>query len=319
MNWKTIDNPLFVFEQNDAFAKFHFSFATKCPPAQLFHYTSSDSLLAIINSQCMLATERSCLNDPQEFQWGLDAFQEHLNSERSKRFPADVIEQARIALAEKAQDDLRLFVLSLSANPDLLSQWRAYATEGTGFAVGLDGGVLRDRAGFGEYVLRNIDPNRLPKDCVFSYHLLPVVYERHLQQEMLDGFLDAASVFWKSKDRHDQASQKVFRLLFQHRANELLISLKNPGYKEEREWRMVATVHKNSETIQYRNGRFGITPYVRFNLSRRDDLPEFRLPITTLWAGPNSPAKRNARGINMLLESKGLGIALLFSEIEYRT
>jgi len=319
MSWKTIDNPLFVIERNDTFAKFHFGFATKSPPAELFHYTSSDSFLAIINSQCMLATERSYLNDPQEFGWGFDALRALLSSERSK-YSADFLEQSQTALSEKAQDDLRLFVLSLSANPDLLSQWRAYAAEGTGLAIGLDGAALRDRAGFGETVLGDIDLDNLPSDFVFCYHLLPVVYERSQQEEVLDGFLAAAHAFWMGiEDQRDHALQQVFRMLFQHRAKELLISLKNPGYREECEWRIVATVHKNSKKIQYRNRRFGITPYVRLNLSRRADLPQFSLPITRLWAGPNSPAKRTPRGLEMLCESKGLQVPLAFSEIEYRT
>jgi hypothetical protein len=319
MSWKTIDNPLFVFERNDTFAKFHLDLATKSPPAELFHYTSGDSFLAIINSQCMLATERSYLNDPQEFEWGFGAIRARLSSTRSKYF-AHFLEQSQTALSEKAQDDLRLFVLSLSANPDLLSQWRAYAGEGTGFAVGLDGAALRDRAGFGETVLRDIDLDKLPNDFVYCYHLLPVVYERSQQEEVLDGFLDAAHAFWaRIEDQQHHESQYVFRKLFQHRAKELLISLKNPGYKEECEWRIVATTHKSSKKIQYRNGRFGITPYVTLNLSRRADLPQFSLPVTTLWAGPNSPAKHNKRGLEMLCENKGLKVPLLFSKTEYRT
>jgi hypothetical protein len=147
-----------------------------------------------------------------------------------------------------------------------------------------------------------------------------VIYEKSKQQEVLDGFLDAAHAFWMGiEDQRDKASQQVFRMLFQHRLKELLISLKNPGYKEECEWRIVATAHKKSGKIKYRNGRFGITPYVTVNLSRRDELPRFSLPITKIWAGPNSPTKRNSRGVEMLCESRGLQVSLLFSEIEYRT
>ena len=107
-------------------------------------------------------------------------------------------------------------------------------------------------------------------------------------------------------------------LVFRYRAKELLISFKNPGYKEECEWRIVATVHKKSEKIHYRNGRFGITPYVKLNLSRRDDLPSFNLPLTALWVGPNSPTKKNTRGVEMLLESKGVEVELLYSNTDYR-
>jgi transporter family protein len=109
MSWKTIENPLLLFERNDAFARFHVDIASKAPPAELYHYTTSSSLLSIVNSQYMLATERSYVNDPEEFQWGLKAFQGFLD-ERGSKYAADFREQAQIALSDKAQDDLRLFL-----------------------------------------------------------------------------------------------------------------------------------------------------------------------------------------------------------------
>jgi hypothetical protein len=146
--WKTIDNPLFVFGEQDLFAKFHYEFAMQSPPRELFHYTSAESMLAIIKSQCMFATERSFLNDPQEFQWGISAFRDRILTKIAGSYSIDFIRQVEQALESKLSDDRRLFVLSLSANPDLLSQWRAYGDDGEGFALGFDGGVLRDRAGF---------------------------------------------------------------------------------------------------------------------------------------------------------------------------
>lgn len=183
--------------------------------------------------------------------------------------------------------------------------------------------MLRDRSGFGEHVLRDIDLDAMPRDFVYCFHLLPVIYEKPVQTELVTSFIHAAHSYWMiAEDPGDPSFQQLFRLTFRHRIKEILISCKNPGYKEESEWRIVATVHKvhkKSEKIEYRNGRFGITPYVRLNLSRRADLPNRKLPITTIWTGPNSPAKRNPRGLEMLLESKSIEAQLLFSEIDYRT
>jgi len=319
MNWKTIDNPLFLFEQDDEFAKFHFDFATKSPPSELFHYTTVDSFLTIINSKHMLATERSFLNDPQEFEWGLRAFNEHINAASAHQYSSGFIEQVRVALQDKAQDDLRLFVLSLSAKPDLLSQWRAYTGDGCGVAVGFSGSTLRDRAGFGEHVLRDINLDNMPKNFVYCYHLLPVIYEKKAQTELFMNFIHASYSFWAgAEDPSDVSFNELFKLVFRHRVKELLISFKSPSYKEESEWRVVATVHKNSEKIEYRNSQFGITPYVKLNLSHRDDLPNLKLPITTIWAGPNSPVKRNTLGLEMLFESKSINAQIKFSEINYR-
>lgn len=320
MSWKTIENPLWQFEANDEFAKFHASFANKSPPPELFHYTSGDALLVIINSQIMFATESSFLNDPQEVQWGIHVFQEYIDAINANQYPADFIEQIRKAMQEKTLDSLRFFVLSLSANPDLLSQWRAYASNGEGFAVGLDGPALYDRSGFGEHVLQHINLDAMPREFVYCFHLLPVIYEKKHQMDLIANFIDAAYSFWaNAEDLSDPNFLKLFRMLILHRIGVLLISFKNPGYLEESEWRIVAMVHKKSGKIEYRNGRFGITPYVKLNLSPRSDLPNLSLPITTMWVGPNSQAKQNKLGIEMICKSKTIESRLKFSQIDYRT
>jgi len=318
--WKDIENPLFLFEYGDKFAKFHFDFATKCPPKELFHYTSDAALLAILDSQCMLATERTYLNDCEEFEWGFNSFQEHLNSGSGQSYSEDFVNQVKTALNEKPNDTLRHFIVSLSANPNLLSQWIAYAENGKGVAIGLNGNTLRDRSGFGEHIVRDIDLANMPKDFCFCYHLLPVIYEQRAQKETVVEFLAAANTFWmQCEERNHPDVQTFFRPVFQHRVKELLISFKNPAFKEESEWRIVTTIHKDSKKILYRNGRFGITPYVKLNLSPRSILPNRKLDLTSLRVGPDSVANRNRRGLEMLLASKNIDIDLTFSGNGYRS
>ena len=62
-----------MFEERDEFAKLHLEFVNSTPPEELFHYTSGKSCLAILNSQFLLASERSFLNDSQEFIWVKEA------------------------------------------------------------------------------------------------------------------------------------------------------------------------------------------------------------------------------------------------------
>lgn len=320
MCWKTLENPLFLFEKDDDFAKFHFDFATRIPPNELYHYTSGQSFVSIINSQYLFATERSFLNDPNEFEWGLNEINSIINNLNDNQYSSNFIEQIKLSLMEKQQDNLRLFVLSLSANSDLLSQWRAYAEDGKGFAIGLDGKVLRDRSGFGENVLRDIDVNKYPNEFVYTYHLLQVIYNKFDQKTILNKFVEFAYKFWnKIEDKNDNDALLFFRLMVEHRLKEILISLKNPGYQEEQEWRIVTTLHKNSNKIKYRYGKFGITPYVLINLSSRDILPIAKLPISSILLGPKSLEIKNRRGLEMFLESKNFNINICYSNIEYRS
>lgn len=317
MTWRTIENPLFVFEQNDLFADFHLAFASKQPPNQLFHYTTSFSFLDIINSQCMFATERSYLNDPQEFNWGVGVFRDLLDAFENSQYPKKFIQGIRKALEGKAIEDMRLFILSLSANPDLLSQWRAYSDNGRGFSIGFNGISLRDRAGFSEQVLQNIDLENYLDDFVYSYHLLPVIYSSDDQNNLIQDFVRVAFTYWQSiEDIDEPHSYHLFLMMCAYRAKELLISFKSPAYSEEQEWRIVATVHKNNWKIKYRESKYGITPYVKLNLTIRESFPKLILPITEINVGPNSPSKQNKLGIKMFCDK--MGIPVSYSNIDYR-
>jgi hypothetical protein len=320
MSWKTIENAFFLFEQNDELAKLHFEIAGKKPPKELFHYTSSEGLMAMIESQFVYATERSFLNDPREFKWGAELFGEFIEKTVNQNYPKDLISLLRDALRGKIDDDLRLFVFSLSANPDLLSQWRAYASDAAGFALGFDGQTLRERSGFGEQVLKKFDLEKMQSGFCYCYHLLPVIYEKHEQLEVIQRFFTAAANFWNQfEDQKDFSSRQLFRMLVQHRMKEFIISFKNPGFKEESEWRIVVTVHKANPDIKFRNGRFGITPYVKLNLSPYNVLPDLKLKLSSIWVGPRSPAIQNRRGLEMFLASKKIDVGICFSETDYRS
>jgi hypothetical protein len=138
MSWKDFENPLFIFEPGDQFAKFHLDFTAKRPPKELFHYTTDEALIPILDSQLFYATERTCLNGGQEFTWGFNSFRNLLKEKAPKAFAHDFIDSVLTAIEGKTGDDLRHFIVSLSAKPDLLSQWRAYAANGKGYALGLN-------------------------------------------------------------------------------------------------------------------------------------------------------------------------------------
>lgn len=315
-----MENPLLLFDKHDPFTKFHFEHLSRTPPPKLYHYTSGEALIGIIETQYFYATERSYLNDPQEFYWGLDSLRKTLNVNAVNKFSSGYVEQMNIVLDELDTDRLRLFVLSLSANPDLLSQWRAYADDGRGVAIGLDGKVLRERAGFDEFIWEGASLDAMPKEFCFTYHLMPVIYDKASQTDTIIEFLDAAHSFWLSLNSEDLKELQILRLFkhfFQYRVKELLLSFKNPGYKEECEWRIVTAVQTGNEKIKYRYGNFGITPFVRINMTPKIELPSLKLPIPEIRIGPNSPIKKNPLGIEMLCGTRN--IALEYSDIDYRT
>jgi hypothetical protein len=154
VNWIQIKNPLFASGPDDCLAKFQFEYTNLSPPEELFHYTSEENLINIVRFGSLWATE--C--DEAELRAGIRVFRDEVKCFNDKLF----VELVDSALDKWNNNSYMYFVVSLSENGDLLSQWRAYASNGTGCAIALDGKSIRGRAGFGEFV--GLDASNLPKE-----------------------------------------------------------------------------------------------------------------------------------------------------------
>jgi hypothetical protein len=99
-----------------------------------YHYCGADAFAAMIRSRTIWHTAFSALNDATERKWGFAQFREAANKLR-KGCGADFIDQIT-EIVSLTQDHSVAMISSYSLNGDLLSQWRAYADDGRGFAIG---------------------------------------------------------------------------------------------------------------------------------------------------------------------------------------
>lgn len=83
------------------------------------------------------------------------------------------MEPLRTALTNNAARE-RLYVCSLSAVRDSISQWQRYGADGKGYCVGLSGDVYRDFA-YNDVMLR------------------PIIYDFEEQRRLLEQTLDATA------------------------------------------------------------------------------------------------------------------------------
>ncbi len=115
------------------------------PPPILYHYTNDVGLRGILESGKLWLTDILSLNDPSELSHGLQLAVSILK-ERAENGPAE----SRI-FANDFQEVIRLgniqrsgnyFISCFSALGDDLGQWRAYADNGRGYALGFDAQAL---------------------------------------------------------------------------------------------------------------------------------------------------------------------------------
>jgi hypothetical protein len=119
-------------------------------PSTLFHYTNAAGLTGIVASGRLRLSDIFNLNDPSEMrhgvQFALRALQEAAagGHRGAKLFVWKFSEQ----LTGDIEGVSRQFVACFSPRGDDLSQWRAYADNGKGYALGFDGPRLE--AAFGK-------------------------------------------------------------------------------------------------------------------------------------------------------------------------
>lgn len=109
----------------------------------LYHYCSASTFQAIASSGTIRFSDINMLNDESECRWGYSIFEEaatRLINRVGVQKAAPTIDISFIDEIDKIISPIQLvahpFIACFSLEPDLLGQWRAYADDGRGFAVG---------------------------------------------------------------------------------------------------------------------------------------------------------------------------------------
>lgn len=97
----------------------------------IYHYTSLDNFLKIIESKQLYLFNAFNMNDNLEVNWI-----NHLIDEEFKKFQEPELFTKTIELYNL--NNTTPYLCCFSYDGDLLSQWRAYADDGCGIAIGFD-------------------------------------------------------------------------------------------------------------------------------------------------------------------------------------
>jgi hypothetical protein len=211
---------------------------------------------------------------------------ERLRSEFRSNWSADVVCDIVKALAE-SPDCPDTFVTSFCFEGDNLGQWRGYSDGGQGFAIGFD----RDR-------LASVGRPR-------GYSLARLQYEKAEQEEQLESAVrDAIPILadW-SENRDTAPSASMQLLLLGYGFLFAMLSVKNPYFRDEREWRLVRVVLPQ-EPVNRGTRMRGTIPVPYEVVSLVDE--NGRIPIHEVVIGPLAPPEWSEQNVRRLLEESGL-------------
>jgi hypothetical protein len=195
------------------------------------------------------ATDVRFLNDNREFRVARDVAVERLKTRIGMSSEGDrACLQTFLAIAEN-NPPLTVFAFSLSAIGDLLSQWRGYCGDSPGFALGFTfAAVTRLAANEGFVVAPCVyDP---AEQALIIDTLIDDLLEKHATDRRTGGHSDPARAFY-------------------HALMELSPLFKDPGFSEEREWRVVSGLKGCGFTdsrFGWRPSRSGPRPYLALNI-----------------------------------------------------
>lgn len=283
-------------------------------PETLYHYTSAEGLTGILQTGELWATNVLYLNDAAEFVDPIDTLKTVLEEE-CKDLPdllGFLIRSLIPAYLEESPIDY--FAVCFCEDGDLLSQWRAYGTRGTGYSVGFATAALVELTSSPASVLQKIEYDARGKAEVISARVS--VVKRVLEP------IASKLAFGNSEDLRIVGDffSKI-AVLFTPK----LAFMKHPTFAEEREWRLVIqqprSIHGSRPPgclpVRFRVADGKISPYVSLVWNQRQS--DTRGAVAEIRHGPISEPALAQRVLADLLAECGLrGVTVSGSGIPLR-
>lgn len=300
----------------------------------VYHYCSVDVFTQIISDKKIRLSDITKSNDSMEILWITkyikEIFDEEFNKETSntryfnegyqKDAFSELVEHYSNEFFKAEQRIYSYMVCCFSEEGDLLSQWRGYSDDASGFSIGFDANAL---ATFG---------NPLAEDSISSdiFDFNKVIYDvskqkariRECAKQLISELKPLSKV---TSGDIKQQSMKAFNQCF-FKLFKWSIFMKNPFFKEEKEWRIcyctdLRSNYKSSNikmedelslsNIAYYSRNNDVVPYIDLFF---DDLPNSI--IKKIVIGPKCRASKD--GIKSFLENNGIDCDVVKSNGTYR-
>jgi hypothetical protein len=201
------------------------------PPDILYHYTDALGLESILKNRSLWFSDIFSMNDPSEIAHGIKIAQTQLTTLLTEGLSSEKAEILSSKFFLKALEGIKniahFFVCCFSKEMDDLGQWRAYANDGQGYALGFDGKALDSYFSNG-----NKHHNSFP----IHYDEAKLASE---QKGLANLFLKHLSN--KNSDLNDTRLNYDDRLMYIVHVLILSLPHKHWGYKNESEFRFMQT------------------------------------------------------------------------------
>ncbi len=279
-------------------------------PDVIHHYTDTNGLLGIINSNMLWASNAAYLNDEKEIEYAASVARGALETVLDGR-GYDLTENDNAAVAKLSVEQtldavhsaIESYVVCFCRSGDLLSQWRGYGTVGGSFAIGFDTKAL------GRRFSQSNPPFRLVK----------VEYDPTRQIQLIEWLVgqwfdfvitnDVCNIPPAGTPETPISAEVLMQSIFPLLLGNIAASLKHPSFAEEDEYRLLYNIfsYRNDQErsllpLKFRNKGGLVVPYVEF-AQRNEEYAMTRLPIGSIRSGPHPYPQLAKSGAQKFLEN----------------
>ena len=268
-------------------------------PHALYHYTSTHSAHAIIESSSLSMFNVLTSNDEQELKDAINLVAERIEERRDQlKMPAKALSVFTHEVSGWA-DFLEFYAVSFAGREEEfygndLEMWRGYGDDGNGCAL----------------IFKTETMPGIAKKC--DSLLLPVFYDRDTKLDILDEALGlVCATYNKGKDlgfdEDDLEQRFVTNLAASFQA--LVCSFKSHFFSLEREWRLVRLCGTEEITRAFDDRN---RPFITAPFGPNDDVLDGAL------VGPSPHQLSNAVSLKSRFRSAKFSPAVITSSIPYR-
>lgn len=282
---------------------------TEQPTEVLYHYTSLGALTKIIESGSLYATDINFFSDAAEMKHAAEILRIYISQRiEAQSSKAKLLTQFREWVNECIAGGHMQFVVSFTANGNLLSQWRSYCPHGKGVSIGIRPEVICDAA------------------ATQGFRVGKCIYDNKTQKEIVEAIITEVGSLAETRGENTDPSKRhpsqSFHDVFETIEEDLLriaALLKHGKFDEEQEWRAVSPIISNyvKTPIKYREGRSMLIPYIDFSLRVG---AAAQIPVEHVYLGPTPSINNSMTSLSRYLSRYGANPArgVTYCQIPYR-
>lgn len=238
----------------------------------IYHYCGGEAFFNIIKNSTLWLSDVLKSNDSQECIWLRDLVKKEIEDYLAKT-NLDYLKSWNTGyrMNSNIEENMTIYATCFSESVDLLSQWRGYAQDGSGIAIGFSKKHLQAVNGLAPY---NVMFNK-------------VVYQN--QTKFINRIVKENIKNMKTKGIGHAGLElnQNYRLEF--------AQYKNPNFKEEKEWRMVLKskpgaqkIKRDFGGIEFLETKYRYTDGKIISYSEMDFSKIKKEIVKEIWIGPKS-------------------------------